>query len=195
MAKDVINEANAKKKKYDALSKYNDKVLAVRNWQSDEQYWTDVLAELTENFPPDTEVFVTRLVFNTSFKPRTNERSQTVTLSLRTASSSAVNRLAEKLKDLGFEDVRPGRTSESTSKGAYQYDASITAQLPKRKPAPVEEEADVAPAPTPASAPVTTPNAATTAPAETPAVPTAPVVPSTANSTTAPADAAKGGQP
>jgi len=191
LARDVINEVNAKKKKYDALSKFNEKVLAVQNWQTAEQYWTDVLHGLTRNFLPETEVFVTRLVFNTSFKPRTNERTQTVTISLRTATASVVNRLVDKLKEIGFEDVRPGRTNESSTQGAYRFDASITAVVPPRKPAPVEEEDIETPPPAieDAAPPEPTTNVATAAPTS------AASEPEQASQPAAPSDDAKGGQP
>ena len=200
MATDVKNKAAQQKLKFDALTKFNERVLAVQSWQSDEQYWTDVLMELTKVFPPDNEVFVTRLTFNTAFKARSNERLQTLTLNLRTASSAAVNRLAEKLKDIGFTDVRPGRTSENSAGGLYKYDSSITATLPERKPPKEEDMAEAEetespppPAKTTATTTPATPDAkpASTAPAVNPAAAT--TAPAKA-ATTAPADAAKGGQ-
>lgn len=143
LAKDLSNHASVQKKKFDALTKFNEKVIAVQNWQEDEQYWTDVLTDLTRVFPPDTEVYVTRMAFSTIIPARSNDRMQTVTISLRTASETDVNRLADNLKELGYRDVRPGRTNESSGKGTYRYDSSITAILPERKPASEEEEAAV----------------------------------------------------
>lgn len=224
-AKDLANHASLQKKKFDALTKFNERVLAVQTWQDDEQYWTDVLMKLTKAFPPENEAYITHLNFGTSLKGRSNERSQTLSITLRMASDTTVNRFAEKLKDMGFEDVRTGRTSESTAKGVYKYDSSITAIVPKRKLATSEDEAEVIddtvepseaempPATTTPAEPVpvtTTPAAqlpATTAPAATTPPPpvnpalsattTAPSTPITpAKSTaTAPANAAKGGRP
>lgn len=211
MAKDLAAHASVQKKKFDALTKFNEKVEALQAWQDDEQYWTDVLMKLTKTFPPDTEVYVTHLNFGTSVKGRSNERSQTLTLTLRTATDTAVNRLAEKLKDLGFVDVLPGRTSASSVKGSYQYDASITAILPKRQPVPVDEEAEasdeVRESPVSATSPATTmPDAPA---AETPdrdapptepessatTTPSSPSDDSAESTATAPGIDAKGGRP
>lgn len=216
LAKDLTNHAAVQKKKFDALTKFNEKVLAVQNWQEDEQYWTDVLTDLTRVFPPDTEAYVTRLAFSTIIPARTNDRMQSVTISLRTASETDVNRLADNLKDLGFKDVRPGRTVHSTTHGTYQYDASITAILPERKPVideeasgvsdaeaepvtPVAPKVTTAPAAPPAPAATTTPASASASPEKASPQPatSAPVhseKPTTTPST-APADDAKGGRP
>lgn len=211
LARDVINNANAKKKQYDALSKFHDQVLALQEWQANEQYWTSVLAELTRNFPPETEVQVSSLAFNTRFNNRSNERTQTMTLGLRMATASAVNRLAEKLADLGFIDVRPGRTSESSMKGPYSFDSSITAILPPRKSAPPEDEVEAeASPPAPAAmeesaadAPTATPTATSGPAALTPEATSEPAPEAAsgdtpAAATTAPtgvADDAEGGRP
>ena len=186
-------------------------MLALQEWQANEQYWTSVLAELTRNFPPETEVQVSSLAFNTRFNNRSNERTQTMTLGLRMATASAVNRLAEKLADLGFIDVRPGRTSESSMKGPYSFDSSITAILPPRKPAPPDDEVEAeASPPAPAAveesaadAPTATPTATSGPAALTPeatseAAPEAASGDTPAAATTAPtgvADDAEGGRP
>ncbi len=167
LAKSLVDNVNVKKKQFDVLTKFNEKVLAVQSWQDDEQYWPDVLLELTKVFPPETEAYVTHLTFGTALKGRSNERLQTVAITMRTAEDTTVNRLAEKLKEKGFDDVRTGRTNENSQKGGYRYDASITATLPKRKAAPVDVEPEAVE--DEAEPPAEDVKAATTAPAEPPA--------------------------
>lgn len=125
---------NAKKREK-PITTFAKQVEALGDWKRSEQYWPQVLARLTRNFPPDEEGYVTRISFNTRPKRRSTERVSTMKLKLRTADLGRVNMLSEKLLAAGFISVVPGReTGGRVSRPGeiYHHDTTIEARIPLR---------------------------------------------------------------
>ncbi len=136
-------EVSIRKKEAEAVRKFKAKVDAIGDWQRSEQCWPEVLGRLTEAFPPSQEAYATRVIFETR-KPRRKSRLSvsSVQIQLRTESSTSVNVLSERMRELGFANVTPGNTARTTSSDGYRYDTKLDAVIPLRKhsekPAPVD---------------------------------------------------------
>lgn len=122
----------------------------VEDWSASEQYWPEVLATLTREFPTSDVAQVTRISFDTVKDTKSKGKTYVATMDmrLRTAELGVVNDITEKLRALGFEDVIPD--SETPIGGrrtsVYRFDTGVRARLPKRthvkvaKDAPEEED-------------------------------------------------------
>ncbi|MCB9853625.1 MAG: pilus assembly protein PilM [Phycisphaerales bacterium] len=117
----------------------------VEDWRSSEQYWPEVLATLTQEFPTSDVAQVTRISFDTvkDTKSKGKKYVAQMDMRLRTAELGVVNDITEKLRTLGFEDVIPD--SESPIGGRrtsiYRFETGVRARLPKRKHVKVVKEA------------------------------------------------------
>jgi Tfp pilus assembly PilM family ATPase len=127
------------------IDEFKAQVETLEAWRDSEQYWPEVLATLSENFPPDNEVLVMRLDLESRSRGKSAAREGRMTARLRTASLGKVNELGMKLKELGFLDVKAGKETPIGSQrgaGLYRCDTDVEAVLPPRtKPKTSGEEA------------------------------------------------------
>jgi type IV pilus assembly protein PilM len=133
------------------IKEFAQRVEALEDWKASEQRWPEVLAALTEVFPPAEEAFVTRLDFETRAKRKSTLRSSTLKLKLRTAKLGAVSQQSAALRDLGFENVVAGQETRIgivRPGDVYRFDSSVSAEIPLRPKTKTEpqnvDEADEA---------------------------------------------------
>lgn len=110
----------------------------VDDWHKAEQYWPEILAELTREFPPSDTAQVTRISFDIVQVGKRHSKKDVATMDmkLRTAKLGVVNDITEKLRKLGFVNVQAGSETPigGRSHSIYRFDASVKAQIPERKP-------------------------------------------------------------
>jgi len=136
---DKVSDLDARiavdKKRGKAIKAFKKQVKAVDDWKRSEQYWPEVLATVTEVFPPEAEALVTRLDFETRPRRKSALRTSTLKLKLRTAQLGTVSRQSAALRDLGFKEVTAGqetRIGMVRPGEVYRFDTSIAAQIPLR---------------------------------------------------------------
>jgi type IV pilus assembly protein PilM len=143
---EIEKRVEPKRKALKDIEEFKAQVEALESWRDTEQYWPEVLATLSENFPPDDEVLVTRLDFEQRSKAKAAAREGRMSARLRTTALGKVNGLSAKLKELGFQDVKAGKETPIGGRrdaGIYKYDTDVEAVLPPRvKPKAKGEEAE-----------------------------------------------------
>ncbi|MBX3394179.1 MAG: pilus assembly protein PilM [Phycisphaerae bacterium] len=110
---------------------------ALQEWKASEQYWPDVVAELSRVFPSDQLACVDRLDLDMRSAGRTGGRIAKLAMKLRVAESGTVNAISESLRSLGFKSVEPGSETPRGLKDLseiYRFDTSVRAELPPREP-------------------------------------------------------------
>lgn len=110
---------------------------ALQDWKASEQYWPDVVAELSRVFPSDQLACVDRLDLDMRSAGRTGGRLAKLAMKLRVAESGTVNAISESLRSLGYKSVEPGSETPRGLKDLaeiYRFDTSIRADLPPREP-------------------------------------------------------------
>jgi type IV pilus assembly protein PilM len=162
-----------KRKTVKEIEEFKGQVEALESWRDSEEFWPEVLAMLAENFPPDSEVMVTRLDFESRARAKSATREGRMTAQLRTVSLGKVNELSAKLKELGCPEVKVGKETPIGGRrgvGIYRYDTDLEAVLPPRAKLKVtsSEEGKAERSAPPSSAKPVLPSAVPTPPPEQP---------------------------
>lgn len=128
------------------ITDFRDDLLApVNDWYEAEQYWPEILATLTREFPPSNVAQVTRISFDTIQRGKRNNKKYVAVMDmkLRTAELGVVNDITTKLRKLGFKNVIAGSESpiRGRSTSVYGFETSIKAEIPPRKPGEANEPA------------------------------------------------------
>lgn len=132
------------------IKEFTKKVEALQAWKDSEQRWPEVLATLTEVFPPPEEAFVTRLDLETRTKRKSLMRASTLKIKLRTAKLGAVSGPSAALRALGYKNVVAGQETPigmARQGDVYRFDTSLSAEIPlrqKKKKAEPNKNDDVA---------------------------------------------------
>ncbi|HWL92291.1 MAG TPA: hypothetical protein VNT79_02050, partial [Phycisphaerae bacterium] len=119
-------------------------VNALEDWKKSEQYWPEVIVELTRVFPPEQRACVDRIDLDVRNAGRSTMRDAYMGLKLRVAEAGMVNVISELLRAMGCEDVEPGPETPRGFRGAeetYRFDTGVRATLPRREPRNWEDEA------------------------------------------------------
>jgi len=146
--KELSAQIDAKNKVAKNVEEFAAQLEALEKWQASEQYWPEILVQLTELLPSEQEVLVMRADFETRRPPRkSNERPSGMRLRLRTASLGGVNEVAAALRDAGFTDVKAGKEVPFASRQqeVYHFDTGVEAEIPRRKAPPKAEQDEVPP--------------------------------------------------
>ncbi|HPF39936.1 MAG TPA: pilus assembly protein PilM [Phycisphaerae bacterium] len=146
-----VEAAESAKAEYDRrlpdakrVDKVEDLLDLVKDWHDAEQYWPEILATLTREFPPSDVAQVTRIHFDIVLRGKKNKREYVATMDmkLRTAELGVVNDITDKLRTLGFVNVEAG--SEAPIGGRlttiYRFDTSIKADIPTRERRAIEAD-------------------------------------------------------
>lgn len=129
----VEERLEPKRKHAKNINEFKELVEALENWRDSEQCWPDVLATLSENFPSDEEVVVSRLELECRPKAKSALREAQMRARLRTAALGKVNEISAKLRELGFQDVKIGKETPIGGRreaGIYRSDTELEATLP-----------------------------------------------------------------
>lgn len=143
-AKTLLASANGLKKQADAVSEFQKKLVALEQWRESEQYWPDVLAAVTDAFPPEEEAFAESLTFETkAASAKSAARESFFMVNVRMVEKDAIHALRERMKGLGFENVNIKNTTPSAMRDSdYQYTSPIWGEVPKRAPSPEPKPGD-----------------------------------------------------
>ncbi len=142
--KTLSADVDAKKKIERNIEEFQAQLDVLEMWQASEQYWPELLVQLTDLMPSEQDVVVMRADFETRRPPRkSNERPSGVRLRLRTAALGGVNEVTAKLRDAGFREVKAGKEVPFASRQqeVYHFDTGVEAELPPRTK-PSKEERD-----------------------------------------------------
>ena len=120
------------KKQEEPILAFKNQVEALESWAESEQHWPQVLASLTEVFPPEKEGYAVRLDLEENVSPKSALRETALRMRFRTVSLGAVNSLTSAMRKNGFASVIPGKETPSDAKDGYKYDTNIDAIVPVR---------------------------------------------------------------
>lgn len=159
-AKQLDGQRARLKKQEEPILAFKSQVEALESWAESEQHWPQVLASVTEVFPPEKEGYAVRLDLEENIAPRTALRETSLRMRFRTVNLGTVNALASAMRKNGFLSVIPGKETPSDAKDGYKFDTNIDAIVPvrhleetektpaERKPSPVESKPEKKPSET-----------------------------------------------
>lgn len=155
---ELKEQVNDKRKDEKKIKEFKAQVEALEDWMENEHRWPEVLLALTEVFPPQKEAYVTRADFETRPAGRGGKLQSVAKIHFRTASLGTVNNLTNRVSNVDFISIVPGKETYSPTEDGYTNDTDMTANLPprnewlKRRAARIAAEASAAQA-TPTSKP------------------------------------------
>ncbi|MBK8267329.1 MAG: pilus assembly protein PilM [Planctomycetes bacterium] len=111
-------------------------VKMLQEWTESEQYWPEVIADLSRALPSDQVACVDRLDLDMRGGGKT-KRYGSLEMKMRVADSGTSNAISEALRAMGYQKVEaPSETPRGFRDGeqVYRFDTKIKAELPDREP-------------------------------------------------------------